>query len=120
MNLKKIVIHHDTQQAINPLKEFWEALREDEISKRTPFTIVDIEGNALDPTKAVEACANYLRTVWGNADPYEITFEGNTECSEPPDSHNTQDVRCSLNSTELLLHHSSTQTASAKAVQSVD
>ncbi|XP_055388841.1 uncharacterized protein LOC129617809 [Condylostylus longicornis] len=54
----------------NPLRRFWKALHDDEMSTRQPLTITDDQDNPLGPEEAVESCASYLRTVWSEADPY--------------------------------------------------
>lgn len=81
--LKKLTspLESDTQI---PLKRFWEALKEHRNNERKPLTIIDEAGTTLDPHQAVEACANYLRTVWNRAASHDIIFTANNNESQPP------------------------------------
>lgn len=83
-NKLKMLTNQTAPQVTNNLTEFWEAWKEEKMNEREPLTIIDIDGNELNPQEAVEACATYLRTVWNRADPYEINFTANNEQSEPP------------------------------------
>ncbi|XP_055388839.1 uncharacterized protein LOC129617808 [Condylostylus longicornis] len=68
----------------NPLRRFWKALHDDEMSTRQPLTITDDQDNPLGPEEAVESCASYLRTVWSEADPYTVHYTANSIRSQPP------------------------------------
>lgn len=66
------------------LQQFWEAYEEEKEKDRLPLIILDPEGNELEATDAVEACATYLRTVWNKAAPYRVNFRSNYRISSPP------------------------------------
>lgn len=77
----------DTSLSNNPLNIFWQALREERFAERTPLTIIDADGNELEPKKAVESCSAYLQTIWSKATPYKVVFTSNTDLSETPNIH---------------------------------
>lgn len=70
--------------ATNVMTRFWEAKRRDEYDKREPLTIIDDEGETMDPDAAVNACSKYLKRIWGKAEECKILYEANTDISQPP------------------------------------
>lgn len=74
----------NVMDSADPLRIFWKALKDDELASRESLMILDANDITLDDQEAVDALAEYYKSLWTREEHSQIDFTANEEVTQSP------------------------------------